>query len=626
MPIYLAYFLLGLEAERLQAFASFPLVAVLLSVRPFAIYRARRYRLTRTVWRGVRFWMNGSGWAYAWRAALWGLLMIVTLGLALPWREAALERYKMRHTYYGDLQGSFEGRGWEFFKRGWWLWLLTPLALYVIPLRRSSMRAFKAMEWRWWLSGIRFGDVRLESNLPRSAADRPLLEGDRLDRAARPRFRGLSGGCRAALVASMSGDRRSGSSSPSQEFVQEHSAAGADGPRLSGVGAGVQRRDPRLSDARSLGEGAGDSIDVHDIAAAANVAAQGELASALGEGFADSLDVAGSRLSWMRRTRCFDVTAAPRSISTARRTGGAAVTLRFADALEIAERRRDRWRAGPMPTSAAPTVRRHAAAALRDARRRWRGSKSAMPRCGRSGRALHRASTSNTSRPPRRCAIVGWSLAAAVSIVAVVLFGVPLAADRLAPLVPQAFERRLGEAADKQVKTIFGGKVCDGAAGQAAFAKLVDNAPRAGGLDTSVQSARAVDAGPQCLRAAGRQGLSVRRAAGEGRQCRRDRRRARARARPSQAPRQHARADPQRRHLVPDRPAVRRRHRLRRAGLRLAHAGHASYSREAESAADASRSKSCTSSAGRPKPMGDLMLRVTGKEGGRDSRSCPAIR
>ena len=54
---------------------------------------------------------------------LWGLLVFLTLGLALPWREASLERYKMRHTHYGDLQGDFEGDGWEFFKRGWWLWL-----------------------------------------------------------------------------------------------------------------------------------------------------------------------------------------------------------------------------------------------------------------------------------------------------------------------------------------------------------------------------------------------------------------------------------------------------------------------------------------------------------------------
>src|ERR1700692_4480004 len=198
VPIYLAYFLVGLEAERYKAFASIPLFLFFYLFGQFAIYRARRYRLTRTVWRGVRFWMSGSGWAYAARAALWGLLMICTLGLILPWREAALERYKMRHSYYGDLQGSFEGTGWEFFKRGWGLWLgaafpllvllvVVPLsaffplllsqtdraALFVLPimplLAPFIYGLFKAIEWRWWLSGIRFGDVRFESSLLRGA-------------------------------------------------------------------------------------------------------------------------------------------------------------------------------------------------------------------------------------------------------------------------------------------------------------------------------------------------------------------------------------------------------------------------------------------------------------------------
>jgi uncharacterized membrane protein len=36
-----------------------------------------------------------------------------------------------------------------------------------------------------------------------------------------------------------------------------------------------------------------ETVEVHDMAAAANVRATGELASALGEGFADGLDVAG---------------------------------------------------------------------------------------------------------------------------------------------------------------------------------------------------------------------------------------------------------------------------------------------------------------------------------------------
>src|SRR3981189_2541096 len=65
VPIYLAYFLAGLEAERFKAFASMPLVVFFYLFGQFAIYRARRYRLTRTVGRGVRFWMSGSGGVYA---------------------------------------------------------------------------------------------------------------------------------------------------------------------------------------------------------------------------------------------------------------------------------------------------------------------------------------------------------------------------------------------------------------------------------------------------------------------------------------------------------------------------------------------------------------------------------
>src|SRR5690348_11171972 len=107
VPIYLVYFLISVEAEHLQAAASIQLVASFYVFGQFAIYRARRYRLTRTVWRGVRFWMSGSGWIYAFWASVWLLSVIVTFGIALPWRAAALERYKMRHSWYGDLQGRF---------------------------------------------------------------------------------------------------------------------------------------------------------------------------------------------------------------------------------------------------------------------------------------------------------------------------------------------------------------------------------------------------------------------------------------------------------------------------------------------------------------------------------------
>jgi uncharacterized membrane protein YjgN (DUF898 family) len=290
MPIYLAYFLVGLEAERLKAFASFPLFAFFYLFGQFAIYRARRYRLTRTVWRGVRFWMSGSGWAYAARSALWGVLLILTLGLVLPWREAALERYKMSHSYYGDLQGSFDGRGWEFFKRGWWLWLLAPIAFYVFPLAPFVYGAFKAVEWRWWLSGIRFGEVRLESTLRRGA-----LIGLYWRMVGWIVVLGLALTAWLALcatvLASMSGAPLGQFFEP-QVFLKSIPllVLAGIGYLVFALAINVVMRVYLLRDlwVRILA-----STVVHDIEAAANVTARGELANALGEGFADGLDVAG---------------------------------------------------------------------------------------------------------------------------------------------------------------------------------------------------------------------------------------------------------------------------------------------------------------------------------------------
>jgi uncharacterized membrane protein YjgN (DUF898 family) len=290
VPVYLAYFLAGLEAERFKAFASIPLVAFFYLFGQFAIFRARRYRLTRTVWRGVRFWMSGSGWIYALQASLWGLLVMVTFGLALPWRTAALERYKMRHSYYGDLQGSFEGSGWAFFKRGWWLWLLAPIAFVMWPIAPFIYGAFKAVEWRWWLSGIRIGGVRVESELPRSR-----LIGLYWKVIGWIVVLGLVFSVYLALAAALAASVSGGGFAEffkSQEFSKSipFLVLAGIGYLMFALAINVVLRVYLMRDlwVRVL-----ESVNIHGIEAAANVSARGELANALGEGFADGLDVAG---------------------------------------------------------------------------------------------------------------------------------------------------------------------------------------------------------------------------------------------------------------------------------------------------------------------------------------------
>ena len=84
--------------------------------------------------------------------------------------------------------------------------------------------------------------------------------------------------------------------------------------------------------------------------------------------------------------------------------------------------------------------------------------------------------------------IVGWSLAAAVSIALIAIYGVPLAAERITALVPVALEARLGEAVANQVEAIFGAEACANPEGRAAFDKLF------GGLAAQAGLARAATA------------------------------------------------------------------------------------------------------------------------------------
>jgi uncharacterized membrane protein YjgN (DUF898 family) len=291
VPIYLAYFLIGVEAERLKALASVPLFISFYAFGQFAIYRARRYRLTRTVWRGVRFWMDGSGWSYAGRSMLWALLVVLTLGIAWPWREAALERYKMQHSYYGGLQGDFEGKGWDFFKQAWWLWPCALIGLVVLPLLPFIYARFRAIEMRWWLSGIRFGGMRLESTLRPGALQGlywKVIGWFVLLSLASAIYIGVFGLLFAKFGAGVA---------EAEEMTPAILFDNVPLLVLGGIGyvalilsLNVVMRLYLLRDVwvRVL-----ESVQVHGIEALANVAAKGDLASALGEGFADGLDVAG---------------------------------------------------------------------------------------------------------------------------------------------------------------------------------------------------------------------------------------------------------------------------------------------------------------------------------------------
>lgn len=77
----------------------------------FARYRARRYMLSRTRWRGIRFGVRRGAWGYA-ALALWcWLLTLLSLGLLWPRMTFKLEKYRIDRTTFGT-QSLRQGGTW----------------------------------------------------------------------------------------------------------------------------------------------------------------------------------------------------------------------------------------------------------------------------------------------------------------------------------------------------------------------------------------------------------------------------------------------------------------------------------------------------------------------------------
>ncbi len=205
VPFYVLLFFGTLElglVSQLSSAAAFVFLAVF---GQYAYFRARRYRLTRTVFRGLRFHQSGSALSYALRALAWWIATGITLGLAYPWAVASLERYKLAHTHYGEWQSKFAGSGTRLFLRGIGLWLImiasfvayglalqfinkgtfdraaptggenapSQMVMFLIVFFGTGLFVVAAVVYailqgiitRWWLAGLRFGPVVVATTL-----------------------------------------------------------------------------------------------------------------------------------------------------------------------------------------------------------------------------------------------------------------------------------------------------------------------------------------------------------------------------------------------------------------------------------------------------------------------------
>ncbi|NNE22385.1 MAG: DUF898 domain-containing protein [Rhizobiales bacterium] len=113
-----------------------------------AVYRARRYRLSRTLWRGIRGTLTGSSFSFSMLYFGSMLLKSMTLGWSTPAMNLNIQQRMFGDMNFGDKSFKFKGPAGPLYARYAICWILTPViiiaALVLIGLLfGGSMAAFE---------------------------------------------------------------------------------------------------------------------------------------------------------------------------------------------------------------------------------------------------------------------------------------------------------------------------------------------------------------------------------------------------------------------------------------------------------------------------------------------------
>jgi uncharacterized membrane protein YjgN (DUF898 family) len=139
-----------------QVLVSFLFFTVFIVLTPMALAGARRYRLTRTSWRGIRFSFRGPTKEFVLLFLGGGLLTAITLGLYYPFFDVRRQAFMVNNAYFGNRPFQFDGEGRGLFKS-----FLVALLLS-IPTLGISWVWFMAARQRYLWEHTRLGDVRFE--------------------------------------------------------------------------------------------------------------------------------------------------------------------------------------------------------------------------------------------------------------------------------------------------------------------------------------------------------------------------------------------------------------------------------------------------------------------------------
>jgi uncharacterized membrane protein YjgN (DUF898 family) len=117
LGLNLLQLLVGEEHPEIIIIVQIPFLLLLVFLLFASRYTALRYRLTRTLWRGIRGGLSGSAISYAWRSIGYGILTGLTFYQFVPFATVRLWRYRLNNLFFGTAQASFEGRGRDLYGR-----------------------------------------------------------------------------------------------------------------------------------------------------------------------------------------------------------------------------------------------------------------------------------------------------------------------------------------------------------------------------------------------------------------------------------------------------------------------------------------------------------------------------
>jgi uncharacterized membrane protein YjgN (DUF898 family) len=121
---------------------------------PVAMVGARRYRLSRTSWRGIRFSFRGRVWLLIKIFIVGNLLTGLTFGLYYPYFLVSRQAFLVSHSYFGSERFDFAGRGRDLF------WPFVRAILITLPTLGLCWVWYIARKRRYFWDRTSFGTAR----------------------------------------------------------------------------------------------------------------------------------------------------------------------------------------------------------------------------------------------------------------------------------------------------------------------------------------------------------------------------------------------------------------------------------------------------------------------------------